>query len=483
METLNEQELEQFRELLIQQLANLELNAEPNDSDADSDMDAPFDMILDSDTDIQDVEDFDDVYHWPEGAPGPQTVAQISNAQENDCLPEDGALSSALDDLSLDQEQNDGQDSEQEQNPAEAAAGEKKKKKRKNKKKKNMPRVEDFVEEAEDAEFVYDTSTSADSRFRTAMERFRKNRIFSPMSSQILAKYFSYGGMDDHGDVTPKFVAPKYSVSAATKEGPPELDIQVDFMYVVSAFLSSFILKRAGWTDQVYFDLAPRIVAAFLRYLLAKRVVPEYQDQIEEALVVAVKAHSETPRCNEFNQRMPDVFHLSCSILFTKEYALDDLPDESLEVLEQVAILKSPKDAKVESFRFVWAKVVEQELPKRVLTTSTEIIAEGELEASESLESNTGTSDIDIILPKFVKVQLKECMPNGSEKPLHPNTDRNLLYLNMEADIAALLEPGMVIHGKFYQLSTRLLFARPIVAFPTFHVEEDEDGLHTVREW
>lgn len=60
-------------------------------------MDAPFDMILDSDTDIQDVEDFDDVYHWPEGAPGPQTVAQISNAQENDCLPEDGALSSALD--------------------------------------------------------------------------------------------------------------------------------------------------------------------------------------------------------------------------------------------------------------------------------------------------------------------------------------------------------------------------------------------------
>lgn len=303
------------------------------------------------------------------------------------------------------------------------------------------------------------------------------------MSSQILAMYFSYGGMDDHGDVIPRFVAPKYSVSAATKEGPPELDTQVDFVYVVSAFLSSFILKRAGWTDLAYFDLAPRIVAAFLRYLLAKHVVPEHQDQIEEALVIAVKAHSETPRCNEFNQRMPDAFHMSCSILFTKEYALDDLPDESLEVLEQVANLKSPKDAKVDSFRFVWVKVLEQELPKRVPLTSTKTIAEGKSEAQEPLKSNTDIFDADRLLPKYVKVQLKECMPDGSEKSLHPNTDRNLLHLNMEADIAALLEPGMIIHGKFYQLSTRLLFARPIVAFPTFHVEEDEDSLHTVKEW
>lgn len=304
------------------------------------------------------------------------------------------------------------------------------------------------------------------------------------MSSQILSMYFSYGGMDDHGDVIPKFVAPKYSISAATDEGPPELDTQVDFVYVVSAFLSSFLLQRAGWTDLAYFDMAPRIVAAFLRYLLAKRVVPEYQDQTEEALAIAVRAHSETKRCNEFNQRMPDAFHLSCSIFFTKEYALDDLPDESLEVLEQVADLKSPKDAKVDSFRFVWAKVVEQELPKRAQPSPTATSVEDGPEAQEPLESNTGNFDADaIVLPKYVKVQLEECMPNGSAKPLHPNTERSLLHLNMEENIAALLEPGMIIHGKFYQLSTRLLFARPIVAFPTFHVEEDEDSPHTVKDW
>ncbi|KAG0032774.1 hypothetical protein BGZ81_010059 [Podila clonocystis] len=462
----------QLRELLIQQLASLELNAEHNDSDADSNMDTPFDTILDSDTDLQDVEDFDDVYYWPEGAPGPQAIIKTSDEQEN-----------SIPHLKLDKAQNDDQESGQEQDPAEAPVGEKKKKKNR-KKKKNLPRVEDMVEEGEDAEFVYDTSTTADARFRTAMAKFRKNRIFSPMSSQILAMYFSYGGMDDHGDVKPKFVAPKYSISAATGEGPPELDTQVDFVYVVSAFLSSFLLKRVGWTDPAYFDLAPRIVAAFLRYLIAKRVVPEYQDQIEEALMIAVKAHSETQRCNEFNQRMPDAFHLSCSIFFTKDYALDDLPDVSLEVLEQVADLKSPKDAKVDSFRFVWAKVVEQELPKRAQPTSAAIGVEDGLEAREPLESNTGTIDTDVMtMPKFIKVQLEECMPDGSEKPLHPNTERGLLHLNMEADIASLLDPGMIIHGKFYQLSTRILFARPIVAFPTFHVEEDEDGPHTVKDW
>ncbi|KAG0077719.1 hypothetical protein BGZ92_001810 [Podila epicladia] len=474
----------QFRELLILQLAALELNAEHDDSDADSNMDTPFDAIVDSETDIQDVEDFDDVYYWPEGAPAPQAIIQASDEQENNGTHEDETLSLALDDFKLEQEQNDGQESEQEQDPAEVPAEEKKKKKKKNRKKKNLPRVEDMVEEGEDAEFVYDTSTTADARFRTAMERFRKNRIFSPMSSQILSMYFSYGGMDDHGDVTPRFVAPKYSISAATDEGPPELDIQVDFVFVVSAFLSSFLLKRAGWTDLAFFDLAPRIVAAFLRYLLAKRVVPEYQDQIVEALAIAVKAHSETQRCNEFNQRMPDAFHLSCSVFFTKEYALDDLPDESLELLEQVAGLKSPKDAKVDSFRFVWAKVVEQELPKRAQPMSTKTGAEDGPEAPETLESNTGIFGTDgIILPKYFKVQLEECMPDGSEKPLHANTERSLLHLNMEAEIAALLDPGMIIHGKFYQLSTRLLFARPIVAFPTFHVEEDEDSPHNVKDW
>lgn len=60
-------------------------------------MDTPFDVIMDSDADYQDVEDFDDVYYWPEGAPGPQATIQTSDEQENNGTREDGTPSLALD--------------------------------------------------------------------------------------------------------------------------------------------------------------------------------------------------------------------------------------------------------------------------------------------------------------------------------------------------------------------------------------------------
>ncbi|KAG0347303.1 hypothetical protein BG004_008045 [Podila humilis] len=509
-----EQDLEQMREFVMRQLESFQMNFDSDDSDSESQKQQQQqekvpdnDEVIYYDDDLQDMDDeADQGYFWPHGVPdsleadsssdkgnGNDSVSQSNGGvlqQQNETKPTDREQKEPLDGqqevpLALD-DQEINQEGEEELVHKEGAEGEKKKKKKKKKKKnKNLPRVEDVVDEGKDEDFVYALSSSADTRVRKAMERFRKNRIFSPVTSQILSMYFSYGGMDDFPDVIPKYQAPRYVISAPEEERPPELDIQVDFVYVVRAFLSPFVLKRAGWQDLSYFDLAPKIVAAFLRYLLAKEVVPEHRDQVEEALAIAIKAHDETRRCNEFNLAM-DPFHFTCSILFTQEHACEDLPDESLELLEQVAGLKSAKEAKVLSHRFVWAKLVEKETTTTAATTTATTSSSSSRKQDEQISeqsANDDSSPPSLVRPSYVMLKLQECNSDGSERPPHPYSTQGLLHLNMAADIAASLEPGMILHGKFFQLSTGLLFVRPVTAYPTFHVEEDEDGVHIVKDW
>ncbi|KAF9430015.1 hypothetical protein BGZ94_008675 [Podila epigama] len=469
----------QLRELLLQQLGDLQLTGgseEPvfdsnddygaGDSDNDSDNDMEYISDQQHDANAEDFEDFDDVYYWPKNG-SEDMVTRLDDDGDNvdhpDTIIDVQETNTPTDNL----QKENAEDELRGMGPIESVVVEPKKKRKNKKKKKNLPFVEDVVEEGPDEEHIYDTSTSADSRFRLAMDRFRKNRIFTPVSSQILPTYFSHGGMDEHVDVVPR-----YSSVAASAAGPVELDVQVDIVYNVRTFLSTVVLTRVGWYDVKFIELAPKIVAAFLRYLLAKRVVPEYDDQVKEALEIAMLAQTQTIQCHEFNMRMPHVFNISCSILFTEFYALDELPDEAFDILYHVAQLSSAQDATLTSVRFLYAKVLEQDLPPRTDAQSgtQQTIPDGTQSHHEEKSS----------LPNYVKVQLKECTLNGDDVE-NPSPLWLEPHLYIESDIAALLQPGMMIRGKFWLLSTGHMFARPVLAFPAFYLEEDEDGPQSIK--
>ncbi|KAF9122367.1 hypothetical protein BGW39_009792 [Mortierella sp. 14UC] len=213
---------------------------------------------------------------------------------------------------------------------------EKKKRKKRKKTKKAKIELEDYltVEDATDlaAEDPYDKSKTPAERVEIAVTRFRKNRKFSPIRSQILSVYLDYGGIqtgpkmfqgggvktggtDDDGEVD--FDAMNAGVDRVDL---PEEGQEVDFTNVVTTFLSQHFLKNTGWIDMVYYKDTPVVVAALLNYFLIRDVLPEYKEDLQAALAVAEKAKVELPLCKMISSCLPSRYDKACSLLYGGEW-------------------------------------------------------------------------------------------------------------------------------------------------------------------
>ncbi|GJJ75037.1 hypothetical protein EMPS_07395 [Entomortierella parvispora] len=324
--------------------------------------------------------------------------------------------------------------------------GAKKKKKKKKANPNKYPPVEDdafedVVQDLEVLESIYDTSTSADERFRQAMEGFRKVRTFTPLSSKILSTFFSHGHMDINRDFSP-----------VNKDGY-EVEMQVDFIYVVSSFLSSMAEKR-GWYERSYFELAPKIVGGFLKYLLRNHVLPEYETDLRQAVKIAEKAKVESPRCHTFNKVMPDDFTLALSVTYLPSYyVVADLPSTANAMMDYVGVDPARK-APLRSTRFLT----------------------GTVERIEPFSNNRidGTHEPEVSLVSIV-LSIRTATVAGSASSAHSMPDSNESTVVMTAFAADFLRPGTVLHGTFYTLENGVTFARPLQAHPSFFVEIDEE--------
>ncbi|KAF9204431.1 hypothetical protein BGZ49_005290 [Haplosporangium sp. Z 27] len=303
----------------------------------------------------------------------------------------------------------------------------KKKRKKRNKKKRNYPSADDDLADINGlvppiSDGLYDLSDSVDLRFRLAMDNFRSERSFVPFTNRILETYFTYGGMGTHAENDP--------------------DTEVDFAYVVSSFLSSFIFETSIWYDEGYFQLAPRVISAFLKYVRDRDVVPEYRGSIDEAIKILEMAKDEVPKCRAFNALMPDDIGTTCSALFLPEYLSEQLPEDSMKLMELVIGIRSADQAQVKEKDFQYTRV-------------SEIIANEE-------------AGSDTALVKLVLEDMEEEGPSG----LFPMGQGRHIYVSSEA--ASNVQVGTVIWGTFYTLSNDFIFARPLVALPSYYIKQEE---------
>ncbi|KAF9346951.1 hypothetical protein BGX26_001521 [Mortierella sp. AD094] len=397
---MNEEELEKLREDMRELLLGLDIN---NISDSEDD----------SEEEEEDIYDDDEWY---------EPIVNMGDVSDQDDEISDGISGQPLD----------------EEPPV---AETKKKKKKKNKKKRGYPSADD--DEADINGLVppivdnpYDLSTSDDSRFRLAMDNFRSERYFNAYSNQILETYFTYGGMGTHSNV-----------ETDTNADGSLIGFEVDFVYLVSSFLSSYIFESSIWYDEKYFQLSPKVLSAFLKYIRDRKVIPEYQDSIDGAIEITEIAKEEVPNCRMFNSLMPDDIGTTCSALFLPEYLSDQLPENSISLMEQIVSVRSPAEVEVTRKEFQYARV----------SRITEI------------EGSDGSAAIAKIELEDMKKEERTTLGGG----LFPEGRGRGIHVSSEA--AEKLKIGTVIWGTFYVLSNEVVFARPLVALPSFYVEQDEE--------
>ncbi|KAF9147697.1 hypothetical protein BG015_010626 [Linnemannia schmuckeri] len=504
---MDEETLERVREELMQRLMGLSLN---QDSDAEDDYDnSDNDNENGEKEDEEVVEDLDDEdednnyeeeeefewYDWPDQSKLAtlDSLPDFVAAEEMEDTGEQITLD-YLRNPALDSDQDDDEDVvnivngsgssvggdggegvgnapdqvlTQGDNVADGEVKKKKKKKKKNRKR-NMPMADDdLIEEPEqdqelvDAEAakIYKPTMSADERFRLAMENFRKERVFNAITSQILSTYFTFGGMD-----------PNQAASIHTSGN--DIEIEVDLIYVVSAFLSSFLISSSGWYDTEYFTTAPKVVASFLRYLLLKRVIPEYDDDLRQAIEIARRAKVEAPKCQKFNNAFPDSFNETCSILYVRDFEYDALPDDSLERMEQVAGIRVATEVELRGKEIRHMRVVAVEPMDPSLSKVKPVESADEiLSTKQQQQSNV------VPYSRVTLVKLPIGWGSDTTTPKSTTTTgvkEERVTISVESELAGYLDIGTVVWGTFFTLSNGVVFARPLGAHPSFFVEQDE---------
>ncbi|KAI1302684.1 hypothetical protein EDD11_005580 [Mortierella claussenii] len=473
---MDEQELEELRQQMLEMVQNLDINrmTDSEDGDVDEDDDGIFGtnadgwyqpvIIRDADEDEVELED----EYSDEEEFGSEKDGELE-WYEPVVIPDDELEDTV--EVKLDQSQDDGIVSEQRQvalvdevdEPAAAAAGvdveteaKKKKRSKKKKKKRNFPKAEDDELEIEVLDLaimeeLYHPQMSADSRFRLAMEKFRNERNFTVMSSQILAIYFTYGGMDEHPETV-------------SNNGDAQIETEVDFCYVVASFLSSYLINSSIWYDLAYFVMAPKVIASFLKYVLVRRVLPEYEDSLRKAIDIAEVAKTEAPRCQRFNAIMPDDFNLMCSIYYVKD-VYHPLPDNAGRLMDRVLRIRSVEELRLKDTRMNYARVV------RVSASSQD-------QGPDALTLEVVLKELSLdTLGKDLLASGSGISEEASEPQEKPDYKEQEWSIHLAVEAAALLQPDMVVWGAFYTLSNGMVFARPLVALPSFFVPQDDEEL------
>ncbi|KAG0239845.1 Argonaute siRNA chaperone complex subunit Arb1-domain-containing protein [Mortierella sp. GBAus27b] len=507
----DEDQLESFRQYILEQLGGLDINA---DYDDDSD------YSLSDDDELRDAtvwyEPLDEAYLatlrsasqavQDDQAESGELAPEAEQSDESDAAnpsPQDHETG-LPDEVRVDQHDTDESDrgtqavptrqaeqsSQAEDDGSSAAqsdAGEQSvetpvypPKKKKSKKKKKGPAadnddVDNEMLNRDDMEKIYEPAMSPDERFRLAMDKFRKERIFVTYSNQILETYFSHGAMNVHPEQ-----------ETATREAGVEVMTEVDFEYVAASFLSAFLFNSGNWHETVYFEMAPRVVHAFLKYVLVRHVVPEYKDSLRKAIKVAQLAKIEAPKCKVFNGLMPDDLNQTCSILFVDEYAYDILPNSSIPLMEQVVGVKSANDVKLVDSNRKYARIVRVEQGQSVQlpasSSSSSSSSDAEAPAVDEATSDA-TSDTTSISsgsgPKVISLSklVLESM-SVDDLRLVPTAGESEFSILVSSKAAEQVSEGSIVWGTFYTLSNGRVFARPLMGFPSFYMEEDDESLY-----
>ncbi|ODQ52127.1 hypothetical protein SAICODRAFT_72068 [Saitoella complicata NRRL Y-17804] len=211
-----------------------------------------------------------------------------------------------------------------------------KKKKRSKKKKGTATGFEEFyaegpltpAEQAEEAE-LYSYDKSPRERLELCVDRYRQKRRFDPTRTKIFSSYLSFGGIKSPNpnlNLNKQIEVENANDMEEAQEfagaDTPALveddddDVEVDFTYVVRAFLAYHVPRKLAYISTQNLLTASELVLNFLRYIHAHRALPEYSADIVSAIEVAKRACVEVPRNRMFGTSAPGRWNLGCSAVF-----------------------------------------------------------------------------------------------------------------------------------------------------------------------
>ena len=269
----------------------------------------------------------------------------------------------------------------------------------------------------------------------TAIDRFTliRNLDLEPWRKKVLDSYLSLGGL-------------------TTQTTLP--DSEIDFVYVLRIFLSS-LTSILGPGPSIRIVEGCEVLGNFLRYILYHSVIPEFQDQIKEGIVLLHQASEELSRLNDFARSGLGDFNSSCSIVFGGWLA--GLSDPGW--CESPITLTVPKAHEILApiSGLLGSKAVRSEmLPVTVLSITPAEHQDGMCEMSE----------IDLEVWRDIE---------GAYEDDQVETDINTLTIHLEFDISKNLYVGAHFEAQFYELSNGIWFFDQLMrTAPSFYIEQPD---------
>lgn len=247
----------------------------------------------------------------------------------------------------------------------------------------------------------------------------------------------------------------------------------VDFAGVAAGFFSISLGNMSGFEEK-RLETAIAIVEHFLRYVLQHDVCPEYQDNVESALLVCQQARKEWPMVNQFCRDLPGHFNLAAAECFSTV----DPGDWSLLSFQRPEHF----DAKAV---FLAACVLRGEME------TLDCFATGKLAVAKEYTRTVQVTDVqrpsNSLIEKFAALVIegsshavepvgKLCLATAViedewEQPKMPVPEsEDQLWVYLEDRLLANVLPGMKMEMRLVELTTGIRFIKTIMrVVPTFY--------------
>ncbi|EEB07507.2 argonaute binding protein 1 [Schizosaccharomyces japonicus yFS275] len=204
----------------------------------------------------------------------------------------------------------------------------------------------DFVEpeltpdEVKENTALYDSKLPLIVRMERFIQRYRLRRKWSdPVRLRLFSMYLAFGGIatgqkqftggidiDNAEDAAE--IATQSAVDFIDDERMENVE-DVDFLWVVRTFLSSYLQRCAGIVEEAHLALAAQLIRNFLRSLLHNNVAPEFADNIREACELCVRAEVELVSCKRLSVALPGRLQNALRAIYTERGLWDPQERES----------------------------------------------------------------------------------------------------------------------------------------------------------
>ncbi|RDA94006.1 hypothetical protein CP533_5027 [Ophiocordyceps camponoti-saundersi (nom. inval.)] len=192
------------------------------------------------------------------------------------------------------------------------------------------------AEAAEEKDELYSSDIPFETRIQSCIQRFRVRRRLTIDKTRFFNEYLFLGGIDTNGnqfggqdrsdlkDLTPAqrrdaTATDTVHTDSATSDRfyyAGDENWTVDFTAIVAGFFSTSLDLLTGG-NQWEMDSAADVIENFLRYVKHHDVCPEYQQDVDRAILLCTDARHEWQLLDKLRCSFPGRFHSAASQLFS----------------------------------------------------------------------------------------------------------------------------------------------------------------------